>query len=101
MNPTAPSPSSDGIRRLKDSIITAASMGGTLAEIAAMHEVSENWLATKMGREIRKAWARRAILIRQALTRAGLEGDIQALKRLTDLERREVLNVRETQEKLQ
>jgi methionine synthase I (cobalamin-dependent) len=71
-----------------DEIIRQATMGASLAEMAAYHEVSEEWLLKNFGREIAKAWARRNIFVRSALTKAALGGNVAALKRVTELERR-------------
>jgi len=84
LNPT-PAPADPQARQLA-AVIGAATAGASLAEIAAALEITEHQLARRYTRHIKKAWGRRAIALRQALTRAGLQGDIQALKRLTDLE---------------
>ena len=83
-NPT-PAPADPQAQQLA-AVIGAATAGASLAEIAAALEITESQLTRRYSRHIKKAWARRAVALRQALTRAGLQGDIQALKRLTDLE---------------
>ena len=75
------------MKNILNSIILQASLGASLAEIAAYHEVSEDWLIDNFARHIAKAWARRNIHIRSALTKAALHGNPQALNRVTDLER--------------
>jgi hypothetical protein len=69
-------------------ILRAAACGASVGEIAACYELSEAWLIRNYGRQIAKAWARRNIYIRSALTKAALQGNMAALKRVTELERR-------------
>ena len=70
--------------------MAAAACGASLAEISACYEVTEEWLIKNFGRKIAKAWARRNIHIRSALTKAALHGNVAALKRVTELERRAI-----------
>jgi hypothetical protein len=72
----------------EEGILTAAACGASLAEIAACYEVTEEWLLRNFGRQIAKAWARRNIHIRSALTKLALHGNMAAIKRVTELERR-------------
>ncbi len=72
----------------EDQIIRAALAGASLAEIAAMVEMPADRLARLHGRAIRKAWARRTVFLRGALTTAALDGNISALNRVTDLDAR-------------
>ncbi len=73
---------------MEEEIVKQALLGASLAEMAAYHEVSEQWLMRTFGRQIAKAWARRNIHIRSALTKAAVQGNVQALKRVTELERK-------------
>jgi hypothetical protein len=75
-------------RRAEEQIIQQAILGASLAEIAAYHEVTEDWLIKTFARQIAKAYAKRNIHIRSALTRLAFQGNIQALKRITDLEKK-------------
>jgi len=83
--PPPPAPSDLEDRRIA-TILNAATAGGSLLEIAAAVEITEHQLVRHYGRYVKKAWARRTIALRSALTRAALDGNVQALKRLNDLE---------------
>jgi hypothetical protein len=68
-------------------IVRQAAVGASLFEMAAYHEVDEAWLKKVFGRAIVKAWARRNIAIRAALTAAAVKGNVAALRRVTELDR--------------
>jgi hypothetical protein len=70
-----------------DAIVEQAVVGASLFEIAAYHEVEEVWLKKTFGRAIVKAWARRNIAIRRALTAQALKGNLAAIRRITELDR--------------
>jgi hypothetical protein len=72
---------------MRAEIIRQALVGASLFEIAAYHEVEEAWLKKVFGRAIVKAWARRNIAIRGALTKAAMKGEMAALRRITEMDR--------------
>jgi hypothetical protein len=62
-------------------------MGATLDEIAAYCGITRATLERCYARDVARAWARRNVHIRQALTRLALQGNVQALKQATALDR--------------
>ena len=72
---------------MREKIINCALVGATLDEIAAYCGISRGTLERRYARDIAQAWARCNVHIRQALTKLALRGNVQALKRVTELDR--------------
>jgi AcrR family transcriptional regulator len=80
----------------REKVINCALVGATLDEIAAYCGITRGTLERRYAREVAQAWARRNVHIRQALTRLALQGNVQALKRVTELDRAQARKETET-----
>jgi hypothetical protein len=80
-------------------IAAQAAGGASTLEIAAYHEVPVEWLRKEFGRYLAKARAKRNIALRGALTRLALGGNLQALKRISELEARRQNELKKQEER--